>query len=504
MNPNDLLKMRRKPQAPATAAPAADENGVLNIGKAPNIPNPPPPPAPAAGPAHYAEGFAAIAAEVAQKDPPAAPLQTEWETQSARDTETGMGVSIATRSAVVEGIPVEQLQVVISDSGLNKEDADSLLNAFAPMMKETRNLMNIARAINVTEETDKRGMKLARETRLQFREIRIAGDKLRKKLNEDSDRRKKAVQGVFHVLEYMITPLEEKLQEQEDFAERAAAVRLEALRKDRVEKLSKYEVRFADEFALANMAEEEFQTFLNGCKLGWEDAQQRKAKEEQDKKDREAKEAADREALRLENERLKKEADERMAEDKRRREAEDKLANERAKEVAARVTREAKLDQDRRALLRPYRSTGLEYLGLGQRTDEDFAKLLAEEKASKEKRDSERAAEEKAQKKRNDALAEERRQNDEWLKKEKDAREKAERDLLDQKKKAAADALAKQKADAKAARAPDATKLRELANTLRKLPMPVMKTNEGTLIMSTLTGWFSDLAEEIEKKADAL
>ena len=58
-------------------------------------------------------------------------------------------------------------------------------------------------------------MQEARIARLALRDIRIQADKTRKALKEESLRYGKAVQGVYNVIEYLITPIEKHLEERE-------------------------------------------------------------------------------------------------------------------------------------------------------------------------------------------------------------------------------------------------------------------------------------------------
>src|SRR6185437_11549413 len=90
-----------------------------------------------------------------------------------------------------------------------------------------------AALIKVTSVDQKREMKMARESRLALREIRIKVEHDRKRLKEDSTRRGRAIDGIANVLKALIEPLEAHLLEQETFAERVEAVRKNALKSTR-------------------------------------------------------------------------------------------------------------------------------------------------------------------------------------------------------------------------------------------------------------------------------
>jgi hypothetical protein len=132
--------------------------------------------------------------------------------------------------------PMDALTVAVK--GLEPASALQLRETFASFFEQVDGWAAKAAAIKVTSVDQKREMKLARESRLALREIRVNAEKARKRLKEDSLRMGKAIDGLANVIKSEIEPIEEYLREQETFAERAEAARIEALRAARAAELA--------------------------------------------------------------------------------------------------------------------------------------------------------------------------------------------------------------------------------------------------------------------------
>lgn len=260
------------------------------------------------------------------------------------------------------------LALAVSETAVDTEIQNMLVERFTPFLEQANEWRERANALVVTDITQTREMKMAREARLALREIRISADKLRKELKEDSLRYGRAVQGVYNVIEAAITPIEKHLETQEKFREIYELKQREALRQER-EELTR-EVR---EFMIANInlgeiTEEDFQRLWNGAKLQKQAAEEAARKAEEERIAREKAAAEERERLRVENERLKAEAEarekERRAELDRmemehraanikaaqeRLEAERKMAEERAAREKAEAELRAKQEAEARA-----------------------------------------------------------------------------------------------------------------------------------------------------------
>jgi len=112
-----------------------------------------------------------------------------------------------------------KLQVIINDSGLETTKARVLLENFKDYFDIADEWETKAKAIVVTDENQKPDMAMARVGRLFLRDKRIAIEKTRKELKEQSLREGKAIDGIANILKSLIVPIEEYLEKQEKFVE---------------------------------------------------------------------------------------------------------------------------------------------------------------------------------------------------------------------------------------------------------------------------------------------
>jgi len=290
----------------------------------------------------------------------------------------------------------EQLPVVttpallvkaLSDSGLSQAENDALFNAFLPHYATAITLMSESETVVVTDPTQVTEIRQSSELRKKLKATRVAADKLRVDMKEDSLRRAKSIQNVYNALAEKIEAEEERLMQQEKIAERMEAARKAKLSAERADALRPY--TDPTHYALGDMTQAAFDDLLSGAKTAHENriAAEKKAAEE-----RAAAEQARREEearVRAENERLRREAAEREAAAKaererfeaEQREAARKAREEReAAEAAARAERE-KLEAEAR-----------------RQREEAEAQTRAEREAAEAKARKEREAQEKRHK----------------------------------------------------------------------------------------------------------
>lgn len=349
------------------------------------------------------------------------------------------------------------LDLIVSDSGIERESGLILKKEFVPFMVQAEEWK--AKVATVTDP------KIARASRLTLKSIRIQADKMREKLKEDSIKRGKAIQGLYNAVAGMIEPMEKTLLDVEEAAERAESARKFALKTKRETLLAPYGINTAF-YSLDVMPEEEFDRLLSTTKEVHElrlAAEAKKAADEAERvriesEKRAAKEKADaeeRERIRLENARLKKEADEREAAAKLEREkAAAQLAEERKKAEA-----EARAERDR------------------------VAKQKAEDDAKAEKERARLAL---------------------IAKQEREAREKLESEARAVREREAARQAEEAAQTAKAAAAPDKEKLTALAELLLSVEMPAMATKSGEKAVREIVLSLHALCVEIRNKSERL
>ena len=284
-----------------------------------------------------------------------------------------MSEAVKTRPEILEpevmpaegptALPNEAL-VILRETGVEQSTATQLRVAFNAMFGQAERWLGQARAIRVTDVSQVREMKMAREVRLSLREIRCEAEKTRKRLKSDALAKGKAIDGIANVLKALIEPVETYLQEQEDFAKRVEEQRVAALNESRKLALSAYmDVSNLSE-NLAAISQEQFDAMLYGA---------------QQKRVREAEAAAEAERLRLEDiERARKEAE--ALEEKRK--AELAVARKRAAEEA-------------RARLEAQRVADLEKMER-MRVQAELAKKEEAERAAKAEADRQAAEREAA------------------------------------------------------------------------------------------------------------
>lgn len=296
----------------------------------------------------------------------------------------------------------DKFALVVSTTGIEKESAQSLWQFFDGFFAQVEKWKKATDGLVVTDIKQKREMKLARESRLGLRAIRVEVESLRKSLKEDSLRRGKAIDGFANILKAEIEPLEARLLEQEKFAERYEAEQKRILKEQRVAELSAY-VANVDLYPLGDMSEEDWSILLENSKLAHEAKRDAERREQEarieaerilaERRRVEAEEAAKKEAERLarekaqaeENARLKREAEEREAAARAERE---RVEAERAKERAelAKVEAEKKAAEKR---AEDERKAAEAKLDAEKKAAE--AKLAAERRAAEAALEAERA-----------------------------------------------------------------------------------------------------------------
>ncbi len=353
--------------------------------------------------------------------------------------------------------------------GLEPESAIALRAAFISMFDSADEWIARASAIHVTDVAQKREMKFARESRLALRELRVAADKKRKSLKEDSLRRGRAIDGLYAVFVALVAPIEAHLLEQETYAERTEAARRSVLREERASHLRALgadPVLYTD---LGALADEAWASALTAA----QEAAEARA---------EAARRAD--AVRVEAERIERERREAEAAERARCEAE-RIETARIAE-AVRADREAAIaaENERLRAVAASRETAAQI----ERT-----RIAAEREAERAERDR---LEVEARKQRETAAQIERE-----LAAERKHAQDAEDDRVAAIEAAEATRLAAIEA---AALAPDRDKLLACAVALRAVPVPALATKRGRTAGDRVAEQIAKLAGWIEKSARSL
>lgn len=312
--------------------------------------------------------------------------------------------------------PEALLLEVVTKNKIAGPDLVVLQTTFSPMLAEVEKWAAMARMIKITDATQTREMKLAKDTRLALREIRVNADKKRIALKANAMRYGRAVDGAYAIVEFITKETEAHLLEQEKFAERLEEQRVAKLKLEREELLKPYNVD-TSLYQLGLMPPDAFASLLEGQQLAFENRQAQARKAEQDRLEADNRRLIEEKRVRDENARLLQEKADREAADKAAREKADREAAAAAEARIAAVT-------TRQEALAPYK-VDTAFLDLGAMTDEKFAELLQASKdgfaAAEQKRKDDEAkaaadraeqlrlqAEARVKKERTDALTAER------------------------------------------------------------------------------------------------
>lgn len=242
-----------------------------------------------------------------------------------------------------EVMPQEAV-TIIEASGVEQSTAAQIRTAFLDMFANAEKWTEQAKAIKVTDVSQVREMKMAREARLALREIRCNAENSRKRLKADALAKGKAIDGICNVLKALIEPVESYLLDQEEFKKRIEAEEKRKLAEARQLALEPFAEFYTHSpaFDLSSLPQEQFDAMLEGLKIKRDAkiAAERKLEEERIKEEeRLRQEAVERERKRQEElEEAKKKAEE---ERKAREDAERKAAEER-------TAMQAKLDAERK------------------------------------------------------------------------------------------------------------------------------------------------------------
>lgn len=221
----------------------------------------------------------------------------------------------------------KELTSVVINGGLEESKFKYLLDQFSTFFEQAKEFEAKAREINVTDESQKDEMMVARKIRLTIQKIRSDTEKTRKKLKEQSLREGKAIDGVANVIKALIVPIEEHLEKQEKFIQNIEIERKRKLVENRTSLLGAY-VEDMSAYNLSEMTNEAFDNLIASSKLAREAQEKAEQKAEEDRIAAEKKAKEEAAELKTENDKLKAAAAEKEKEDKAKRLEQEKIDTE--------------------------------------------------------------------------------------------------------------------------------------------------------------------------------
>jgi len=188
----------------------------------------------------------------------------------------------------------EEKQVIVRPKvnqaliGIAEDKATQLRRVFIPMLDTLDGFeedYNKILEMEINEDT----CKVAKRLRLDIAKIRTGAKKAKTEQKAEFIRAGKAVDGLFHIVEYAVVSKEDKLKEIETYHERIETERKEKLATERIEELKKYECD-GENLGLGEMNETVWKNFLSGTKTNYETVKAAEEKAEADRIERDRKE----------------------------------------------------------------------------------------------------------------------------------------------------------------------------------------------------------------------
>lgn len=359
---------------------------------------------------------------------------------------------------------------------------------------ELDRLTATARTLTVTDSSQKAEIAIASTTRKALKRLRCNVEDKRKELTEHHLRAQQTINAAAREIKAIIEPLEARLLEQEQFAERQEAARKAKLTVERFEAMAPFGIDLTC-YKLGEMTTEAFDALYENTALAAEAKMEAARKAEEERAAKAKADAEERERMRLENERLKKEAEEREA----------SARAERAEAERLRIEAETKARLEREALEAKARSEreAAEAEARKLREKAERERKVAEEKARKERE----AIEAKAKAEREALEAKLRAEQDAaaaGAKVEREAREKLEAENRAREEKEEADRWEAEQERLRAERAPDKEKLVALKTAFSEIKFPALSTSPGKEARDEIFAAANSLLRLIQSKIDTL
>lgn len=285
----------------------------------------------------------------------------------------------------VEAVEVPQeFTAVISQSGLEVDDAEEIKTSYAPFFQELKRIKANARKIDFENPTEL-DEKIARECRLDTVKVRTGSEGVKENRKRIYVLKGNAEQSSWNCMRDICKVDEEMYLQVEKKREMIEKAAIESLRVERMSSLQPVSEFIPMGIDLGRMSDEDFTKLLTGAQMQMQAKIDAEAKAEADRIEKEKAEAAERERIRIDNERLRKEAEEREAQMKAERlKAEKERAAIEAKAAAEKKAAEEKARKEREAIEAKLKAERLE------------REKLEAEKAAKEKAERDAEAKRKA------------------------------------------------------------------------------------------------------------
>lgn len=238
---------------------------------------------------------------------------------------------------------------ILQEMELAPEQSKTLLDSFGDLFVEAHKLVAQSKGINVVREDQVAEMAEAKAIRIRLMKIRTQAEKTKKMIKEPYLRGAQAAQDIYNDIKSITEPEEERLYDQEKFAELAEQARVEKRLSDRTTALARY-VDDVSVYSLRDMPDDVFGRLVDDCRMVYEAKVEKARKEEEERIENAKAEAKRQKEIEAENARLKQEAEDRAKVEKvRQEEADAKIRRaQEGKERAERALKDQKEKEQKR------------------------------------------------------------------------------------------------------------------------------------------------------------
>lgn len=243
---------------------------------------------------------------------------------------------------------MNQLTTIIKDNGLDETKSQNILSSFTNFLEQAKGWEEKAKTIVITDVLQVKEMKQAREARLALKEIRCNAEATRKTLKEQSLREGKAIDGIANIIKAVIVPIEEHLENQENFVKRKVEAEKDRVRDERMVKLSPF-VSDISIYNLRDMSEEGFAKLLETSELALKATKEAERRAEEERIAKEKADSEERARIKAENDKLREEARAREEEIAKERAEKAKIENELKAKREAEKKEQERIEAEKRA-----------------------------------------------------------------------------------------------------------------------------------------------------------
>lgn len=172
----------------------------------------------------------------------------------------------------------QELEVVITESGLAPTDADVIKTSYAPFFHEINEIKKEIAKINFSDPTEL-DEEIARKLRLRMVKVRTGSEEVKKDRKRIHDLRAGVEQSAWNLIKASCMLTEEELRSVENHREIMRQRQIETIKAERIQELTPYAEYVPMGINLGTMSKDDYEKVLSGAKLQMEAAIEARRKE---------------------------------------------------------------------------------------------------------------------------------------------------------------------------------------------------------------------------------